>query len=432
MRRSPVLENDVTSPDTTTSDVPRRFFDDLCSLALASAKQAPSLVSVLPLSGRGWRLGFQVTGGPEILELNAIASPNGRLSFTHRPITAATERRIIHVSRVARMLCVALGRSELPRGLPAVVAAPEPPTEEAPPAARLSFWLEGECDRGCIFCPTALKSHRSPASLPQLAMGMDVSTRPDWNELSETLRAKQHEAEKCAVEWSGQDCLLSPSFDPGLRLAFELGYRNMGIQTPGSRLLAPGFIDFLVEHSITRVALTAHAGDAATFDRVGGKLGAYDTFWTGFEAVLAAGMAVSLEVPCVLDTVGELPEHLARLAAYDVGITCFFWYPDPSMEDMFPEIGMPFERALASLDRARKLVPAGRIAIDGIPMCVAPQDLREHYFWSYGARHMSFIDFERVEACASCSVTDTCPGAAPVYTRHHPTWPGTPLPPAGS
>lgn len=403
---------------------PREFFDELCQLALASAKSAPTLVEVLPLAGRGWRLGFQVAGGPEVVEFNAMATLNGRLSFTHRPITAANERREIHVSRVAKMLCRALGRCPLPRELPRLA-------REGKERTRLSFWLAGDCDRGCIFCPVSLETERGHATLPQLAMGMDVSARPDWQELSSELRQNQHRAAGCRVEWSGQDCLLSPSFDPGVRLAFELSYREMGIQTPGSRLLAPGFVDFLVDHSITRVALTAHAGDAATFDHVGGLAGAYDTFWKGLEAVLAAGLEVSLQVPCVRETVDGLPEHLGRLAQYDAAITCFFWYPDGAMHDSFTELGMPFGPAVAALERARRLLPARRVEIDGIPACVAPRALREHYLWKYGVHHTTFIDFEHIEACERCSLKESCPGAAPVYLEHHPSWPGTPLGPEG-
>jgi hypothetical protein len=201
----------------------------------------------------------------------------------------------------------------------------------------------------------------------------------------------------------------------------------MAVQSPGSRLLEPGFLDYLHEHSVNRVSLTAHAGDQATFDEVAGKPGAYRMFWEGFEKLLAAGtFEVKLEVPCVARTVDGLPEHLANLAGYPCLITCFHWYPSEDMNDTFATIGVPYARTIEALERTRALVPPQRVSVDGIPECVAPPSLMRHYYWRYAGGHTSFLDFQRISACADCAARDRCPGAVPVYLQHHP-WPGSPV-----
>jgi hypothetical protein len=122
-----------------------------------------------------------------------------------------------------------------------------------------------------------------------------------------------------------------------------------------------------------------------------------------------------------------LPQHLANLATYACRVTCFFWYPDQNMDGTFAEMGMPYARAVAALEQMRELIPPQRIAIDGIPECAVPASLRQHFFWSYGGGHMTFIDFGRVGACERCAARDHCPGVVPAYLEHH-EFPYQPLP----
>lgn len=395
------------------------FFAELAATALATAKAAPELVDVTPLIGRGWCLGFRVANErADIVEVNALTEPSSQqLEYSYRPANLDSPTRERRLDRVGLLLCKALERVPIEGELPEIAVEIEA-EDEPPPRENMSFWLPGECDRGCIFCSVSVESstHGLALRLPLMQSGTASRERED---LEAKLRAHASRAAEICIEWSGKDCLLSPLFDDGLRLAHELGYRDMGIQTPGSRLLEDGFVQFLREHSVVRAGLTAHAGDEATFDEVGGKAGAYNTFWAGLEQLLANDFRVSLEVPCVAKTVDGLAQHVAKLVGYPCSITCFFWYPDEDMDGTFPTIGMPYARAIAALERLRERVPARRVAIDGIPECAVASDLREHFFWSYGGGHMTFIDFERVPACASCSARDRCPGVPPVYLQHH-------------
>ena len=409
-----------------TTPQPQAFFSQLVARALAQAKTPPTLADVTPLADRGWRLSFRLAdGGPGAVEVNAVEA-DAPAGYDYAYVPADPEGpRPEHLDRVGHLLCRALGRLRLAGSKPALVVTPsEDELDEHDEREHLSFWLIGDCDRACEFCSVSIQApeSRSLARLPLMADTASAS----FTTIAAQLQANAARADAFTVEWSGQDCLLSPDFDRGLKLAYDLGYRRMGIQTPGSRLVEPGFVEFLKAHSVVRAGLTAHAGDRETFDRSGGKPGAFDIFWAGLHALLEHDFDVALEVPCTARTVDGLPEHLARLCEFPCPVTCFFWYPSTDMNDTFDRIGMPFARALEALRRAKALVSARRVAIDGIPECVRPGDLLDHYFWGYGGGHMSFIDFQRVDACRSCAAVERCPGAAPVYLEHH-AWPGTPV-----
>ena len=403
---------------------PLAYFSTLVGRALAAAKAAPALTEVVPLTDRGWRLCFDLSdraGGR--VELNALARADdpSRFDYSFVPASEGDARRE-HLDRVGLLLCRALGRLNPEAPAPALVRTPDDDDDDDETRERMNFWLGGECDRMCEFCSVSVQApdKRERARLPMMP---DISSS-SFATIETELRANAHRADAIAVEWSGQDCLLSPDFDPGLRLAHSLGYRRMGIQTPGSRLVEPGFIEFLRAHSVARAGLTAHARDPEVFARSGGKDGAHAIFWQGLRGLLDAGIRVGVEVPITARTVDDLPEHLAELAAQPCSVSCFYWWPSEDMDHLFGDIGVPFERAIATLRRASERVEAGRIGIAGIPACARPADLLEHYCWSY-ADHMTHIEFDRAPTCEHCSVREDCPGAVPVYTRSHP-WPQTP------
>lgn len=414
---------------------PDAFFAALADRALAGASSAPTLDGIVPLVDRGWRLRFRLAGGREdLVEINAIVRPPPRigLAFSYLPPRLASAPHEQHLGRVGQLLCRALERAAAGRLPPALTAPQDDGRAAATPRESIVLRLDGSCDRGCIFCTVSLHP-KPPASgddvvrLPRAHPNENFDRRLSTRDLEAKLRAGAHRADEILLEWSGQDCLASPSFDVGLKLAHELGYRNMGLQTPGTRLLEPGFIDHLRACSVDRVSLTAHAGDEATFDLVGGKQGAYRLFWRGLEALLAAGVRVALQVPILAETVDGLPEHLVHLSTFPVRLTCFLWYPNEELEGTVARFGLTFTQVMEALERARDELPARRVMIDGVPECVVPPTLLDHYRWCYGTGHTRPLRFERVSACADCAARDRCPGAVAAYLDQYP-WPGTPVP----
>ena len=411
-------------------------FRALSARALAGAKAAPELSAIEPMMGRGWVLVYELGGAGGQVHINALPEPAAaaKFNYSYRVPEHSDPRRAKQLGRAGLLLCRALGRV-VPEFEPSVPTELEDSSRES-----LGLYLLGVCDRACVFCAWTYHGQRHGLDGQRLEGGPRLPVLSvadfadhDWvkgldaEQIEAELRAHAHEAASYRVSWSGPDCLASPYFDDGLRLAYELGYREMAIQSPGTRLLEPGFLDFLAAHSVTEVSLTAHARDAALFDEVGGKPGAYRLFWDAVDALHDREFAVYFEVPCIAETVEDLPAHLAELARFPGPLTVFFWYPSSDMLDFFPRMGMSFERALAALERARELLEPGRVTVDGIPRCVVPDELAEHYVWTYS--HMVFFECERLELCASCSLREECPGAAPVYLENH-AWPADarPLP----
>ncbi len=393
---------------------PETFFAELAERALADARAAPTYVGAMPMVGRGWRLTFQLAGGNASVQVNAIRHPDG---FAYAYLPAEPGPRAHHLDRVGRLLCHALERVPLQAPLPdpsrAAVAQRREPRR--PRRESLGIYLPGDCDRGCEFCSVSVQ--RSAGALPVIRPEVLAEA---WASIESQLRERAERAHEIAVEWSGKDCLASPLFDQALALAHSLGYRRMGIQSPGTRLADESFVRELAEHGVDHASLTAHGVDRETFDSVGGKDGAHRIFWQGVEHLRVAGIRISLEVPCVRRTVDGLAEHVADLVERmgdHAPITVFFWYPSDDMEHTYAERGVPFDVALGSLERLAQLVPHRRVGVNGIPECVAPPSLRRHFFWSYGRQHMSFVDFERVDACADCAARDRCPGVVPSYGR---------------
>ena len=151
---------------------------------------------------------------------------------------------------------------------------------------------------------------------------------------------------------------------------------------------------FVVEDARLGVVYVAVGGDDALLERI-----------------TKAIPSVTEERAATLDT---LPRHLERLVELPCGVDCFYWYPGDLMDPLFIDIGASFSEAIAALERAAACVPPRRVSIGGIPACVVPESLQDHFVWSYEA-HLVGYRFARIEPCGACSLADSCPGILPVY-----------------
>ena len=389
------------------------YFAELVEHALRATRQPPSLVDVVPLVGRGWRLRFRTGDGRDEIELNAhLEVGASSLGYEYREPEHPSPGRRRYLIKVAQVLCNLLGSA------PGNESPPPVPAEDVDPEPRRKSWaivLDGGCDRDCHFCAQTLE--------PPAERARGIVILPERTaEIHEQLEARAATADELRVEWSGRDCLRSPQFEGAVRLAHHLGYREMSIQTPGSKLVEPRMLDFLREHGITRVRLTSHAHTAETFDRCAGKPGAYDLFWRAMEELVRRGFELSINVPCTAWTLEELPEHLAHLSARECEINCFHWYPDPEMLGQYEEIGTSYAQTVAALEAAKPRLAAERVGVDGIPECAASAELRTHYRWAYGQGHIRSYRFELLPACPQCPAREHCPGATSVYLEHFGGW----------
>lgn len=405
---------------------PLRYFRALAGRGLARAKAPPELTRIETRYDQGWLLCFTLASGEKVA-IDARPEGSGLRYAYRKPGPSPNQRKL---ERAGLLLCKALAAVELGPPPPVELRIADP-SEGTDKRGGLFMYLPGECDRRCKFCsinlePPPIEDAPGLGDRVRARLGLPMAREPLSSPASlagfaERLRSEADRADEITVAWSGQDCLASPMFDELLGLAHELGYSEMTIQTPGTRLLEPGFLDFLWDHGVRGLGLTAHADDADDFDRIGGKPGAARMFWAALEALEPRVFDVSVEVPLIAETAAGLPRLLARLLEYSVGPTVFYWYPEEAVADAFAELSLPFDAAIDALDRARERVPAGRVGVDGIPLCVAPEHLSAHYRWLYG-RHMESAATEALELCRGCAVADSCPGASTVYRETY-GWP---------
>ena len=409
------------------------YFRALAERGLARAKAAPSLEAIESRAAQGWLLRFSLAGEQSV---SIDARPErDRLRFAYRKPAAGPHQA--KLERAGLLLCRALTQAQVGRVPPALEPERtiEPPPDEVE-VKREGLWLylPGQCDRGCSFCTIHLQMPEVEDApglgdrvRARLGLPMVREREPDFRgQLIARLHEHAERAHEVQIAWSGQDCLSSPIFDELLSLAHELGYRDMTVQTPGTRLLEPGFLDRLAAHSICGIGLTAHAADNAEFDRIGGKAGAAELFWTTLEVLDEREFEVSVEVPLIADTAAGLAELVPRLLEHRCGATVFYWYPEAEVTEHFGRLSLPFDEAIAALERLRERVPAGRVGLDGIPPCVAPTSLTAHFHWLYG-RHMDSAATESLPLCRTCALVESCPGAATVYRETY-GWPSSARP----
>lgn len=382
---------------------------------------APKLTEIVPLMERGWRLRWALADNPnDFVEINALIEeqPQPHVEYQYRRPSHDQPTREAHLHRVAQTLCTLLTRaSASASSLPHVPKAVENNGFEPgrPQRDQLRIWLEGGCDRACEFCVVSLNPIGNRHSLP-------VNNAGRLAEIRQRLRDRAGSAETTRIDWNGKDCLLAPGFDEALRLAHDLGYRDMTVQSPGSRLADPKFVDFLVHHSVTEVRLTAHGKDPEIFDAVAGREGAYDLFWQAIEHLRSVDVSLFLAVPIVRKTVDTLAEHVEQLCELGSEITCFHWYADPELEHEFANLGTTYDRSVEQLQLLSKRIPARRVTVSGIPQCAMPSHLWEHFLCQYGTRHTRLLDYEPLPECEACPARDRCRGAASVYLKHFGRW----------
>ncbi|MCB9754088.1 MAG: radical SAM protein [Myxococcales bacterium] len=287
------------------------------------------------------------------------------------------------------------------------------------------------CDRACLFCADRYGRVADPDGyVDETRLGeLRLLQRPDYMAtrraaIEEALRrASQHEP-STQVAWTGMDCLASPLFDDALALAHALGFTEMELQSPGTRLTESGFARQLARSGVGGVSLTAHGHRAETFDYVNGRPGSHAAFWQAARAVLEAGMKLRVSAPILQQNLAELPELAAELAALDAPVTLFYYHDQDSLIPHYPRLAVPFDQLRPALERVRERVAPRRVTLTGVPPCALSHALREHFPWDYGrgGGHHSHARFESLPICSSCPHASACPGAPIQYLAHFGTW----------
>ena len=428
-----VTDSQIAAAEEYFRPIARRAADEV---VLAGAPPI-EFVRVEALSGTGWGLVFSTAGDACEFEVQVTACTGQGLADSKYSSFFCSASEVDKVGadrnlgRYGVELCRALAVCQ-DRPLPEALNVPALPDNE-PKGDQADITLPGFCDRGCLFCgmnhlraggpALALMdsfNHSTPvAHLKDLSI--QVLSSMYWKQIEKTLRKLHRENPDAILHFNGNDALASLHFKATLELAYELGFRNMHVQSPGSDLLRPETLDMLDRYSVTQFGLTAHGFSPAVFDYVNGKPGGAEIFWTGLESLLARSKDVFVSVSCVDANVDEIPFLVEKLAAFPVRIEIFVWFPPNGSRaslGAFRRVGCSFERVARALERTKERVDPMRSGVTGMPRCAMTESLVNHFVWSFEpSHHVGPRHFGYVLSCSNCSVRSDCPGVHKVYSR---------------
>ena len=258
--------------------------------------------------------------------------------------------------------------------------------------------------------------------LPRIVGVLDRLTRFDEQarQVLESLDQVANQAHNVTLVLGGDDCLRSPMLEPLLLKAFGLGFRDTHLITPGSRLLEPGMIRFLLRCSVTEVTLTLHAASNDLFDRIVGVPGKGREAQEIIRELCHQGLAVRVNVVVVRQNLVELEDLLTKLASRRLPVNLISWYPDPysnvSVEQQFAVFGFSWSEAVTVLARCAGLFAPNLLALEGFPPCALPEAILRTTFCNYtqpisGHRRL----FRHMTACRNCALDRVCPGILSAY-----------------
>ncbi len=380
---------------------------------------------VQPSYGRGWSLFLAVEGVDEPLVIDAtrtdVHTPWETECWGFDFLPPTRDDGAEAYRSLCATVCGALAARE---PVPPPMLIEEPAQLVREPVEGVE--LDSLCDRGCIFCGVNYRR-------------VHDSSVPSWSEATTDAQRKRLEQEaldswprvelrlekiaaaggRGTVTWRGADALASPIFERALRRARALGLSGMDVQTPGTALAEPDFVDFLREHGVESFHLTAHAFSAPLFDRIAGLDGAYQLFWAAVANLLERALMVYVEVPCTSENAHEIPDLLAALSRLPVRVSMFYWFPEPQFAAGYEALPMDLPAAIDVLVKAKTRIPVDLLSVSGIPACAIPRELIDHFRWYTANKHLRSNKLSYAESCVRCAVQRECVGVPSEFLDHH-------------
>ncbi len=156
---------------------------------------------------------------------------------------------------------------------------------------RLDLKLSFQCNNRCVFCVQGDKRDTEPC-------------RP-----ADDVRAQleRHRARCDAVVFTGGEVTLRDDLLDQVRVARDLGYRAIQVQTNGRRMSYAPYVDALIDAGVTELAPAIHGADAATHDALVQARGAFKQTVRGIRHARSRGLPVVLNSVIVRQNVAQLP-----------------------------------------------------------------------------------------------------------------------------
>lgn len=259
--------------------------------------------------------------------------------------------------------------------------------------ARSTLRLLASCDNACVFC----------------AQAGDDAPELDLGALTASLRALRGDGAD-EVTFTGGDPSRASRLVELVRVARDLGFTSVGLQTHGRRLREGGLAADLASAGLTDVHLSLHGLGAAVHDHHTGTAGSFAESSAGLMASRVAGLTVVVNTVLTRSngrSLGELGAWLASrgVAAWCVSVPRVAGSLVARFDPVYPRLGVLLPHALHALAAARQ--SGVTVFVRGAPRCMLGPFASRALGEAPGA-----FDPRR---CDGCHGRAACVGVDPVY-----------------
>ncbi len=230
------------------------------------------------------------------------------------------------------------------------------------------------------------------------------------------------------LDLSGGEPTLNPRLPEYIRLARELGVRELDLQTNAIKMADRAFAHQLVEAGLNQAFISLHGVTAAVSDRVTAAPGTFVKTIAGVQNLLAEGVAVCLNfVLCGynVDELALLPDFIDRELGHPGKVVANFSFVAASTDNVprdtkliprFRDVAWALETAYSRATE-RGLRWTGFDSKCGVPACYLPRALRqEHFAHDLPSEELARAKgFTKSEACGECELDKRCYGIRSTY-----------------
>src|SRR5215510_14485257 len=120
------------------------------------------------------------------------------------------------------------------------------------------------------------------------------------------------------ISLTGGEPTIRPDLLGLVRVARELGFSDIKVQSNGLVFAQKPNVDRLVDAGCNRFHVSIHTHDAAAYDTLVGRAGAYSLMVAGLDHLIARGVRLTVDVILKSDTYAKLPDAVRWLHARGV------------------------------------------------------------------------------------------------------------------
>ncbi len=216
---------------------------------------------------------------------------------------------------------------------------------------------------------------------------------------------------------SGGEPTLDPNLEAHARLARELGFEQVVVETNALLLVYPGRADRLRAAGVTRLRVAINDLRSRS-DALTGVRGAFSYTLEGTRKAMEVGIPVEISTALTRVNAGSLPAIIEFVGRELHGIEgCLIRVVSEP-----PRWSAPYARVAPSVAEATRL--GAELGLDvrldgraGIPLCFFPQ--RTHYPELFSSLPSKSDKHERIEECDLCAADAVCAGVPRAYLEAH-------------